>query len=72
MRNPITRKPLLAWEITLTLVIKFSLIYIIWLLFFSHPVEKSLDIRQVGNAIFGDHATAIAPSNAHKKSMERN
>ena len=53
MRNPITKKPLLAREITITLIVKFLLIYCLWLWFFSHPIDKNLDSTQVQEAIFG-------------------
>jgi len=59
MRNPITNKPLLAREITVTLAVKFLLIYILWFWFFSNPTDKNLNTSQVQNAIFGaNRATA--------------
>jgi hypothetical protein len=68
----ILKKPALAWEITVTLALKFLLIYVIWLWFFSSPVDEHLDDSQVQTAIFGRHTTDIQPSATNRISAEDN
>ncbi|KPJ96357.1 MAG: hypothetical protein AMJ53_00860 [Gammaproteobacteria bacterium SG8_11] len=70
MPNPMRKKPVLAWEISITLVLKVILIYAIWLWFFSNPVDEHLDDNQVQNAIFGSHIPVIQQSATAKNPVE--
>ncbi len=42
----------LAIEITVALVIKFLLLYVIWAVWFAHPVSRQLDARGVAATLF--------------------
>jgi len=42
----------LAIEITVALVIKFLLLYVIWAVWFAHPMSRELDARGVAAALF--------------------
>lgn len=46
-------KPYLRRELIVTLAVKFIVIFIIWLVFFSEPVDKQLDGPQVADVLFG-------------------
>ena len=72
MRNPITKKPLLIREITLTLIVKFTLIYFLWLWFFSNPIDKELNGPQVQNAILGAHTPVLNQSVPNRNPVEDN
>lgn len=41
----------LKFEIIFALVIKFLLLFFIWKIFFSHPLDKNLTSHDVGNHI---------------------
>lgn len=53
MLNPFTKKAILAREIILTLIVKFTIIFLLWLWFFSSPIDETLDTNKVQTAIFG-------------------
>lgn len=42
----------LSREIVLMLVVKLSLLYLIWLLFFSHPIDNRLTAPDLSNHLF--------------------
>ena len=66
----VRKKPVLYREITVTLALKFLLIYFIWLWFFSDPVDEHLDDTQVQNAIFGGHPTVLQQSTTNRNPVE--
>jgi hypothetical protein len=68
----VPKKPALIREITLALAVKFLLIYLIWLQFFSHPVDEHLDNTQVQNAIFGGQPTVLQQSPTNRNPSEDN
>ncbi len=43
----------LAVDITVTLVIKLILIYVLWYAFFSEPIDEHLTGQTVGDVLFG-------------------
>lgn len=51
-------------EIALVLVIKLFLIWGIWFLFFSHPVDKQLSSDQFANVIFSITPSSSLPPSA--------
>ncbi|MGD8591954.1 MAG: hypothetical protein PVF82_03930 [Gammaproteobacteria bacterium] len=70
----VRKKSVLYREITVTLALKFLLIYFIWLWFFSNPVDEHLDDTQVQNAIFGEHGhpTVLQQSTTNRNPVEDN
>jgi hypothetical protein len=58
----------LAIEITVALVIKFLLLYVIWAVWFAHPASRDLNERGVAAALFG---VPHAPSGASRPANER-
>jgi hypothetical protein len=56
----------LAWEITITLVLKLVIIYLIWLAFFSRPLDEHLTAPAVGTALFGTPAPDTTDSTTDK------
>jgi hypothetical protein len=66
----VRKKSVLYREITVTLALKFLLIYFIWLWFFSNPVDEHLDDSQVQNAIFGGHTTDLRQSATNRNPVE--
>lgn len=42
----------LPQEILLMLIIKLSLLYLIWFLFFSHPIDKKLTAPDLSSHLF--------------------
>lgn len=46
-------KPL-SKEVTLTLILKFALLYLLWWMCFSHPVSKQLARPQYAQRLLGD------------------
>lgn len=46
-------KPYLRRELIVTLAVKFVVIFIIWFVFFSEPLDKQLDGPQVADVLFG-------------------
>lgn len=53
MAISLTSKPRLRREIIITLLVKFTVIYALWYLFFSEPVDENLEAPQVADALFG-------------------
>jgi len=47
------RSPRLRRELVVALALKFAAIFVLWLLFFSHPLDERLDETQVGATVFG-------------------
>lgn len=47
------RKYSLRIEITLMLVVKLALLYLLWFFCFSHPIDKSLKSHHISEHIFG-------------------
>jgi hypothetical protein len=68
LRKLVTGKNKLAREITLTLIIKVTLIYTIWYLFFSNPVDDSLTEEKVRSQIFG--MTQSSPHNERQSVVD--
>ena len=68
--NPTVKKPTLAREITLTLILKFALIYVIWWWFFSNPIDEHLDDTQVQSVIFGELPAALPTATPNRKPTE--
>ena len=64
MSLAVTHKPRLRREIVVTLLVKFAVIYALWYLFFSEPVDENLEAPQVGDTLFGS-APVTSPSAAH-------
>ena len=59
-------------EIVLVLVIKLLLIWGIWFLFFSHPVDERLSSDQFAKAIFSiNPSSPIPPSTKAGKAHDR-
>jgi hypothetical protein len=61
MTLAITHKPRLRREIVLTLLVKFAVIYALWFLFFSEPVDKNLQAPQVADTLFGSASVTSSP-----------
>lgn len=53
MQLMIANKHKLGWEITISLVLKLIIIYLLWLAFFSQPLDDHLTGPDVGEALFG-------------------
>jgi hypothetical protein len=62
MSLAVTRKPCLRREIVVTLLIKFAVIYALWYLFFSEPVDENLDTPQVADTLFGASPATPPPA----------
>jgi len=43
----------LGWEIAVSLLIKFAIIYFLWWMFFSDPIDKHLTGSDIANVLFG-------------------
>ena len=54
METLIPAKQKLWREITITLVLKIVLIYVLWWIFFSAPLDEHLTGSHVGDFLFGD------------------
>lgn len=59
-------RPGLAREITITLVVKIVLIYLLWLAFFSNPLDDKLTGPAVGDALFGTLPAETNPADEEK------
>jgi hypothetical protein len=56
---PRRRRPRLALEITVVLLVKLLLLYAIWVAWFAQPVSRGLDARSVAARLLG--ANPILP-----------
>ena len=59
---PRRRRPRLAAEITVALLVKFLLLYGIWVAWFSHPAGDSLNGESVAAALLGASRQAAIPA----------
>lgn len=64
------RTPRLRRELVITLLLKFAAISVLWLLFFSHPVDEGLNGAQVGNSVFGAAPDASRSRNTSSSNEE--
>jgi len=62
MAIALTPKPRLRREIVVTLLVKFAVIYALWYLFFSEPVDKNLEAPQVADTLFGSAPVTSPPA----------
>jgi hypothetical protein len=74
MNARVNRKPHLRRELVIALLLKFAAIYVLWLLFFSHPLDEHLDEARVGATVFGvapasnplpNNSPINSPNNSH-------
>jgi len=61
------RRPRLAVELTVALVVKFAALAVIWNLWFAHPASKHLDPPSIGAAIYSSEAGRVDGSRAHAR-----
>ena len=62
MRSAMQHRQKLGWEISAALVIKIAVLYLLWLMFFSTPIDDDLTGTEVGLVIFG--TTNVEPTAA--------
>ena len=62
MAVALTHKPRLRREIVVTLLVKFAVIYALWYLFFSEPVDENLEAPQVADTLFGSAPVTSPPA----------
>jgi len=53
MQLTILKRQKLGWEISISLLLKFAIIFFLWWIFFSDPVDEDLTGPDVGNVLFG-------------------
>ena len=61
------RRPRLATELTVALVVKFVALAAIWHLWFAHPASKRIDAPGVGAAVYSSEATNADGGHAHAR-----
>jgi hypothetical protein len=62
MAFALDHKPRLRREIVITLLVKFAVIYALWYLFFSEPVDENLEAPQVADTLFGSAPVTSPPA----------
>ena len=61
------RRPRLAVEITVALVVKFAALAVIWNLWFAHPASKRLDPQSIGAAVYSAQGAGSDGGQAHAR-----
>ena len=61
------RRPRLAVEITVALIVKFAALAVIWNIWFAHPASKRIDAPGIGAAIYSSETATANGSRAHAR-----
>jgi hypothetical protein len=61
------RRPRLALELTVALVVKFVALAAIWHLWFAHPASKRIDAPSVGAAVYSSEPAKADGGHAHAR-----
>ncbi len=61
------KRPHLARELALALIVKFVALAVIWNLWFAHPASKRLDAPSIGAAIYSSEAASADGGHAHAR-----
>lgn len=73
MNTRVDRVPRLRRELVVALAVKFAAIFVLWWLFFSHPLDERLTETHIGATIFGaSAASSSVPNNSPKHNAEEN
>ena len=61
------RRPRLAVEITVALIVKFAALAVIWNLWFAHPASKRLDPQSIGTAVYSSQRAGSDGDQTHAR-----
>ena len=61
------RRPRLAMELTVALVVKFVALAVIWTIWFAHPASKHLDASTIGAAVYSSKAANADGGRTHAR-----